>query len=79
MPDAIGQSVVINAAPAAVWTELIEPARMAPWMGEPAIELRIDTDCTIGAPIVVRGVGESVMGLVSSGSGLLARATSRPI
>jgi uncharacterized protein YndB with AHSA1/START domain len=56
VPPRVDRTVSIDATPAAVWRALTEPARMRRWMGEPEMEIEIDTDWTVGGPIVVRGV-----------------------
>lgn len=45
--------VTINAAAATVWQTLTDPAVMQQWMAES--ELTIDTDWTVGSPILIRG------------------------
>jgi uncharacterized protein YndB with AHSA1/START domain len=48
-------TTVIAASPPIVWPYLTEPGLMKKWMGEPEMGLEIDTDWTIGNPIVIRG------------------------
>ena len=48
--------VVIAASPGDVWRVLTTPALMTSWMGEPEMQLEIDTDWRVGAPVEVRGV-----------------------
>ena len=52
MPE---HSIVIAAAPAAVWEALTVPAQMTRWMGEPEMKVEVLTDWRVGGPIVVRG------------------------
>ena len=49
----ITKTITINAAPAAVWAALTEPALMQQWMAEEKIEIL--TDWQIGHPLVIRG------------------------
>ena len=54
-PPRVEHSVAIAATPADVWRALTEPALMRRWMGEPEMQIEIDTDWTVGGPFVVRG------------------------
>jgi uncharacterized protein YndB with AHSA1/START domain len=55
IPPRVERTVVIDAAPAVVWRALTEPTLMRRWMGEPEMQIEIDTDWTVGGPFVVRG------------------------
>ena len=54
-PARVEHVVSITAIPAIVWRVLTEPALMRQWMGEPEMQIEIDTDWTVGGPFVVRG------------------------
>jgi uncharacterized protein YndB with AHSA1/START domain len=51
----VEHSVAIAATPAVVWRALTEPALMRRWMGEPEMQIEIETDWTVGGPFIVRG------------------------
>lgn len=48
-------TLVIHAPPAAVWDALTDPTAMRQWMGDPGMEVEIQTDWTVGSPVWVRG------------------------
>ena len=50
------RTVMIEAAPAEVWPCLTEPALMAQWMGEPEMELEVETVWTVGTAIRISGI-----------------------
>jgi uncharacterized protein YndB with AHSA1/START domain len=54
-PPRVEHAVSIAANPAIVWRALTVPALMRQWMGEPEMQIEIDTDWTVGGPFVVRG------------------------
>jgi len=55
IPPFVERTVTIAAMPAVVWRALTEPALMRQWMGEPEMQIEIDTDWMVGGPFVVRG------------------------
>jgi uncharacterized protein YndB with AHSA1/START domain len=54
IPPRLHRTVVIGAAPTAVWQALTEPALMRQWMGEPEMQIAIDTAWTLGGPFARR-------------------------
>ena len=48
-------AVTINSEPAAVWSSLTDPGRMAKWMGDPDMEIVVQTNWIIETPILIRG------------------------
>ncbi|MCD6066846.1 MAG: Activator of Hsp90 ATPase 1 family protein [Bacteroidetes bacterium] len=56
MKDPIEKTVTIHAPPSAVWKTLTEPALMTQWMGEPEMQIDIQTDWKVNEPFVVSGV-----------------------
>jgi hypothetical protein len=50
------ETVVIDAEPRAVWDALTSPEQMKEWLGDPELELQIETDWRVGGSIVVRGL-----------------------
>ena len=55
IPPRVERTVAIAATPAVVWRALTEPTLMRRWMGEPEMQIEIDTDWAVGSPFVVRG------------------------
>src|SRR5262245_32870098 len=55
IPPRVERTLSIAATPAVVWRALTEPALMCQWMGEPEMQIEVDTDWTVGGPLVVRG------------------------
>jgi uncharacterized protein YndB with AHSA1/START domain len=55
MPNSFEQTVTIHAPIQVVWESLTQTEQMARWMGEHDLEIRVETDWTIGGPIVVHG------------------------
>lgn len=51
----IEHTVVVDAPPHAVWDALTSPEAMRVWMGEPEMDVRVETEWVVGGPIVVRG------------------------
>jgi uncharacterized protein YndB with AHSA1/START domain len=48
-------SVVIHASIDDVWRALTDPTRMAAWMGDPSMNVSVETTWAVGGLIVVRG------------------------
>lgn len=55
MTQAFRKTILIDAPIEVVWDSLAIPERMKAWMGEPELEIEIDTDWNVGGPIVTRG------------------------
>lgn len=51
----IERTVLINSAAVTVWTTLTEPALMKQWMGDPEMEIDIQTNWQVNGPIVISG------------------------
>ena len=47
--------MAIAATPALVWRALTDPTLMRRWMGEPEMQIEVETDWAVGGPFVVRG------------------------
>ncbi len=54
MTQNLEHRIVINAPPSAVWEVLTKPEFMKQWMGEPEMAVHVETNWTVGSPIVVR-------------------------
>ncbi|WP_300601584.1 SRPBCC domain-containing protein [Niabella sp.] len=52
----IEKSVHINAGRQRVWNVLTAPDIMLQWMGDPEMELEVDTQWKVGAPLVIKGI-----------------------
>jgi uncharacterized protein YndB with AHSA1/START domain len=46
---------VINSNPATVWLALTQPRLMKQWMGEPEMEIDVQTNWKLHSPITIRG------------------------
>ena len=55
MSPSFKQTINIAAPAGLVWDSLTQARFMTEWMGEPGMEIGIETDWTVGGPIVVRG------------------------
>ena len=51
----IEYSLLINASPEQIWDCLTKPDLMKRWMGDPEMNLHIETDWTVNGPIAVKG------------------------
>ncbi|MBI3258605.1 MAG: SRPBCC domain-containing protein [Ignavibacteriae bacterium] len=49
------KTIIINSLPSLVWKVLTDPTLMKQWMGEPEMNLNIQTDWTVNSPIVIFG------------------------
>lgn len=55
MIDIFSTTTIIHANPTRVWTILTKPEFMVQWLGEPEMEIKIETDWKVNFPIVIRG------------------------
>ncbi|MFD2520559.1 SRPBCC family protein [Emticicia soli] len=55
MNDSFYTNVIINAAQDKVWQNLTRPSIMLEWMGDPDMDLQIDTNWKINSPIIISG------------------------
>jgi uncharacterized protein YndB with AHSA1/START domain len=51
----IERTVLINVPASSVWKTLTEPALMKQWMGDPDMEIDIQTNWLVNGPIVISG------------------------
>lgn len=49
------KTIIIHSSPSTVWKALTAPNLMKQWMGEPEMNLDIQTDWTVGNPIIISG------------------------
>ncbi|MBL8933407.1 MAG: SRPBCC domain-containing protein [Archangium sp.] len=54
-PHQARHQVRIHAAPLVVWRALTTPELMTRWMGEPSMQLEVNTTWTVGNPIRISG------------------------
>ena len=55
MEHSLEQTILIDAPAKAVWDSLTQASSMKQWMGEPEMAIEIESDWTVGGPIIVRG------------------------
>jgi len=55
LPKNIERAVYISATPPIVWQYLTDTDMMARWMGEQEMNIKVETDWTVGNPIVISG------------------------
>jgi uncharacterized protein YndB with AHSA1/START domain len=55
MTNSIEKTVSISAPPAVVWEALTTPDLMKQWMADPEVGLDINTNWTIGSPLIIKG------------------------
>ncbi|WP_315819349.1 SRPBCC domain-containing protein [Paraflavitalea speifideaquila] len=55
MSDQFNKTVHINAQPAAIWMALTDPEQMKQWMGEPEMDLEVETSWQVGSPFLISG------------------------
>jgi uncharacterized protein YndB with AHSA1/START domain len=48
-------TVLINGTVPAVWNILTDPRMMIRWMGEPEMQLSVETNWQLNSPIIIRG------------------------
>jgi len=56
MTQSFELNTLINAPTPLVWDSLVHTDKMKAWMGEPEMEIEIETDWKVGGPIVVSGI-----------------------
>jgi len=49
------KEVTINASPDIIWNTLTNPELMKKWMGEPEMEIEVETNWQVNSPIVISG------------------------
>ena len=55
MADKFSTEVIINALPAKVWAALTDLKLMAQWLGQPTMQIEVQTDWEINSKILIRG------------------------
>jgi uncharacterized protein YndB with AHSA1/START domain len=55
MPQRFVHTVVIDAPPWFVWESLTRTERIKEWIADPQMEIAIETDWSVGGPIIMRG------------------------
>lgn len=55
MTDKFSTSVIINSEPSNVWTTLTDIGLMSKWLGDPEMNIKVETDWKIDSPIFIRG------------------------
>lgn len=55
MEKELDKQILISATTAIVWKSITDVALMAGWMGDPSMNLEINTSWEVGAPIRIRG------------------------
>ncbi|WP_118952059.1 SRPBCC family protein [Taibaiella helva] len=53
--NTVEKPILIKAAPQQVWRLLTEPMLMLQWMGDPEMQLEVDTSWEVGTPFIIRG------------------------
>ncbi|WP_201315164.1 SRPBCC domain-containing protein [Dyella sp. EPa41] len=56
VPERFTEVVQIAAPVAAVWNDLVSSEHMGLWMGDPSMDVRVETTWRVGSRFVVRGV-----------------------
>jgi len=59
MTQSFELNTLINAPTQVVWDSLVRTENMKVWMGEPEMEIGIETDWKVGSPMVVSGFHHS--------------------
>jgi uncharacterized protein YndB with AHSA1/START domain len=55
MTEKFSTSVIINSDPSKVWTTLTDIEAMSKWLGDPEMNIEVQTDWKINTPIFIRG------------------------
>ncbi len=55
MQHTFSTNITINDSPAKVWQILTNPKTMPQWLGEPDMEIEVQTTLQVGRPITIKG------------------------
>lgn len=55
MTDKFFISIIINSAPSQLWMTLTDAKQMSKWLGEPEMDIKVQTDWEINSPILISG------------------------
>lgn len=55
MSDSFSTNITINITPAKVWQVLTDPKIMTQWLGDPDMEIEVQTTWQINSPILIKG------------------------
>ena len=55
MVQQLEKTIHIKESPSIVWETLTNPEAMKQWMGEPEMEIEINTTWKVGTPIIIKG------------------------
>lgn len=55
MTDQLSISVKINSSPSKLWTTLTDTRLMSEWLGDPEMNIEVQTDWKVNSPILIRG------------------------
>lgn len=56
MTQSFELNTLVNAPTPVVWDSLVRTEKMKLWMGEPEMEIGVETDWKVGSPMVVSGI-----------------------
>lgn len=55
MTSRIEKSIIIRSTAESIWESLTTPSQMRQWMGEPEMNIDVETDWEVNGPIIIRG------------------------